>query len=226
MIFGAFVTVSLRAIATAVASARNIVMTTTALNTVDPEKPVTILAPVVAILGAVGVVFKPGEKLVDSDHFRWVRTLLPHADNVAAECGFYTTYTIRPKAEAVGRWHGSLDELEATLREEAYHFGLLASHKQLPDGRREVSNWVDVGGPVCSGLLGVLELQLRTWQTHVTVFECDDGDSYLVTAHHERAAYSALTAYWHLRGRDLNVEKGRQIVADQLAADTRFAPVG
>ncbi|MFQ3474993.1 hypothetical protein HKK80_01860 [Halonotius sp. F2-221B] len=225
MIFGALVTVSLRAVATAVASARNIVVTTTALDTVDPEEPVTILAPVVAVLGAVGAVFKPGEELVDSYCFRWVRSLLPHAEGVANDRGFYTTYTIRPEAEAVGVWHGSLDELEATLREEGYHFGLLASHKQLPDGRREVSSWVDVGGPICSGLLGVLELQLRTWQTHVTVFERDDGDGYLVTAHHERAAYSALTAYWHLRGRDLNVEKGRRIVGEQLAAEARFEPV-
>ena len=225
MIFGALVTVSLRAVATAVASARNIVVTTTALNTVDPEEPVTILAPVVAILGAVGAVFKPGGELVDSHCFRWVRSLLPHAESVANDRGFYTTYTIRPEAEAVGIWHGSLEELEATLREEGYHFGLLASHKQLPDGRREVSSWVDVGGPICSGLLGVLELQLRTWQTHVTVFERDDGDGYLVTAHHERAAYSALTAYWHLRGRDLNVEKGRRIVADQLTGKSRFEPV-
>ncbi|MFC7042930.1 hypothetical protein [Halonotius sp. GCM10025705] len=225
MIFGALVTVSLRAVATAVASARNIVVTTTALDTVDPEEPVTILAPVVAVLGAIGAVFKPGESVVDSYCFRWVRSLLPHADSVANDRGFYTTYTIRPEAEAVGVWHGSLDELEATLREEGYHFGLLASHKELPDGRREVSSWVDVGGPVCSGLLGVLELQLRTWQTHVTVFECEDGDGYLVTAHHERAAYSALTAYWHLRGRDLNVEKGRRIVTEQLADEARFEPV-
>lgn len=226
MIFGALVTVSLRAVATAVASARNVVMTTTALDTVDPEEPVTILAPVVALLGAIGAVFKPGESVVDSHCFRWVRSLLPHAERVATDRGFYTTYTIRPEAEAVGVWHGSLDELEATLREEGYHFGLLASHKQLPDGRREVSSWVDVGGPVCSGLLGVLELQLRTWQTHVTIFECADSDNYLVTAHHERAAYSALTAYWHLRGRDLNVEKGRRIVAEQLADEARFEPIG
>jgi hypothetical protein len=225
MIFGALVTVSLRAVATVVASARNVVMTTTALDTVDPEEPVTILAPVVAILGAIGAVFEPGRELVDSHCFRWIRSLLPHADSMAADRGFYTTYTIRPEAEAVGRWHGSLDDLEATLREEGYHFGLLASHKQLPDGRREVSSWVDVGGPVCSGLLGVLELQLRLWQTHVTVFECADGDGYLVTAHHERAAYSALTAYWHLRGRDLNVEKGRRIAAEQLAGEAHFEPV-
>lgn len=225
MIFGALVTVSLRAVATAVASARNIVVTTTALDTVTAEEPVTILAPVVAVLGAIGAVFKPGEAIADSDLFRWVRSLLPHAERAANNRGFYTTYTIRPEAEAVGVWQGSLDELEATLRENGYHFGLLASHKQLPDGRREVSSWVDVGGPVCSGLLGVLELQLRTWQTHITVFECADGDDYLVTAHHERAAYSALTAYWHLRGRDLNVEKGRRIVAEQLVDETRFEPV-
>ena len=225
MIFGALVTVSLRAVATVVASARNIVVTTTALDTVDPEEPVTILAPIVAILGAIGVVFKPGKEFVDSYCFRWIRRLLPHVDSMAADRSLYTTYTIQPEAEAVGHWHGSLDELEATLREEGYHFGLLASHKQLPDGRREVSSWVDVGGPVCSGLLGVLELQLRTWQTHVTVFECDDRDGYLVTAHHERAAYSALTAYWHLRGRDLRVERGRRIVADQLAETARFEPI-
>lgn len=225
MIFGALVTVSLRAVATTVASARNIVATTTALNTVSTEEPVTILAPVVAVLGAIGAVFKPGAEVVDSYCFRWIRSLLPHAEHMANNRGFYTTYTIRPEAEAVGTWQGSLDELEATLREEGYHFGLLASHKQLPDGRREVSSWVDVGGPVCSGLLGVLELQLRTWQTHVTVFECDDGDGYLVTAHHERAAYSALTAYWHLRGRDLHVEKGRRIVDEQLAREPRFEPV-
>jgi len=226
MIFGALVTVSLRAVATTVASARNIVVTTTALDTVTPEEPVTILAPVVAVLGAIGAVFKPGAAIADSDLFRWIRRLLPHAEQAANNRGFYTTYTIRPEAEAVGVWAGSLDELEATLRENGYHFGLLASHKQLPDGRREVSSWVDVGGPVCSGLLGVLELQLRTWQTHITVFECADGDDYLVTAHHERAAYSALTAYWHLRGRDLNVEKGHRIVTEQLADETPFEPVG
>ena len=225
MIFGALVTVSLRAVATAVASARNIVVTTTALDTVDPEEPVTILAPVVAVVGAIGAVFKPGKTLADSHLFRWIRSLLPYAEGVANDRGFYTTYTIRPEAEAVGTWQGSLDELESTLREKGYHFGLLASHKQLPDGRREISSWVDVGGPVCSGLLGVLELQVRTWQTHITVFECADDDGYLVTAHHERAAYSALTAYWHLRGRDLHVEKGRRIVAEQLADEARFEPV-
>ena len=86
------------------------------LDTVDPEEPVTILAPVVAVLGAIGAVFKPGAALADSYLFRWIRSLLPHAEQAATDRGFYTTYTIRPEAEAVGTWQGSLAELEAPPR--------------------------------------------------------------------------------------------------------------
>jgi len=149
MIFGALVTVSLRAVATAVASARNIVVTTTALDTVTAEEPVTILAPVVAVLGAIGAVFKPGEAIADSDLFRWVRSLLPHAERAANNRGFYTTYTIRPEAEAVGVWQGSLDELEATLRENGYHFGLWRpTNSCLMGGERSAAGSMSVGRSV------------------------------------------------------------------------------
>jgi hypothetical protein len=45
-----------------------------------------------------------------------------------------------------------------------------------------------------------------------------------VTAHYEYSAYNPLVAYWHLRGRGLDVDRGVAEVAATLADMDAFEP--
>lgn len=201
--------------------------TGTALDAVDLSDPITILAPIVAILAAIAMAYAPKRIGQDTRLWRTIRALLPYVDAEARERGFYTSYEIDPSEETVGIWHGSLESLESALEAEGFRLGPLAAHKSLPDGRREVGSWVDLGERVEAPGAEALRLQFRLNQTHVTIFEADDtddDDQWLVTAHHERSAYSALTAYWHLRGKDYDPGKGVGIVVDQLGDRDQFEP--
>ena len=199
--------------------------TGTALDAVDLSDPITILAPTVAILGALLLAYAPRHIGDDSRLWRAIRSLLPHVDDEAREHGFYTSYEIETDAETAGVWHGSLESLEAALEAEGYRLGPLAAHKETSDGRREVGSWVALGERVEPKWLEALRLQFRTRQTHVTLFEADDlGDQWLVTAHEEYSAYSALTAYWHLRAKDYDPDAGVERVREQLADRERFEP--
>ena len=68
--------------------------TGTALDVVDPADPITILAPVVAVLAAVAVAYMPRSLGRDTRLWRAVRSLLPYVDAAARERGFYTSYEI------------------------------------------------------------------------------------------------------------------------------------
>ena len=206
--------------ATAIGS---VAQTGTALDAIDPSEPITILAPIVAILGALLLAYAPRHIGDDSRLWRAIRSLLPHIDGEAREHGFYTSYEIETDDETAGVWHGSLESLEAALEAEGYRLGPLAAHKETSDGRREVGSWVDVGERVYPKWLEALRLQFHTRQTHVTLFEADDlGDQWLVTAHREYSAYSALTAYWHLRAKDYDPAAGVAAVRDQLGDRGQF----
>ena len=199
--------------------------TGTALDLVDPSDPITILAPIVAILGALLLAYAPRHIGDDSRLWRAIRSLLPHIDAEARELGFYTSYEIETDAETAGVWHGSLESLEAALEAEGYRLGPLAAHKETDDGRREVGSWVDVGERVEPKWLEAIRLQFRTRQTHITLFEASDtDDQWLVSAHREYSAYSALTAYWHLRAKDYDPDAGVERVREQLADRDRFEP--
>ena len=200
-----------------------VAQTGTALDVVDPTDPITILAPLVAVLAAVAVAYMPRRIGQDTRLWRTIRGLLPYVDAAARDRGFYTTYEIDPAEETVGVWHGSLESLESALEAEGYRLGPLAAHKSLPDGRQELGSWVDLGDRISPGWLEALRLMVTPWQTHITLFEADDtDDQYLVTAHHERSAYSPLTAYWHLRARDYSPSRGVEIVSEHLADRERF----
>ena len=199
--------------------------TGTALDLIDPSDPITILAPIVAILGALLLAYAPRHIGDDSRLWRAIRSLLPHIDEEAREHGFYTSYEIDTEAETAGVWHGSLESLESALKAEGYRLGPLAAHKETSDGRREVGSWVDVGERVAPQWLEALRLQAHTRQTHVTLFDASDTDDpWLVTGHEEYSAYSALTAYWHLRAKDYDPAAGVTAVRDQLGDRDRFEP--
>ena len=199
--------------------------TGTALDLIDPSDPITILAPIVAVLGALLLAYAPRHIGDDSRLWRAIRSLLPHIDDEARERGFYTSYKIDVAEESAGVWHGSLKSLESALEAEGYRLGPLAAHKETSDGRREVGSWVDVGERVEPKWLEALRLQAHTRQTHVTLFEASDtDDQWLVTSHEEYSAYSALTAYWHLRAKDYDPDAGVAAVRDQLGDRDQFEP--
>ena len=191
-----------------------VAQTGTALDVVDPNDPITILAPLVAVLAAVAVAYMPRSLGRDTRLWRTIRGLLPYVDAAARERGFYTSYEIDPDAETVGVWRGPLADLEAALEAEGYRLGPLAAHKELPDGRQEVGSWVDLGERVSPRWLEALRLAVTPWQTHVTIFPGGRDGEWLVTAHHERSAYSPLTALWHLRATDYSPARGVEIIID------------
>ena len=80
--------------------------TGTALDLIDPSDPITILAPIVAVLGALLLAYAPRHIGGDSRLWRAIRSLLPHIDEEAREHGFYTSYEIETDAETAGceRW--------------------------------------------------------------------------------------------------------------------------
>lgn len=200
--------------------------TGTALDVVDTSDPVTTLAPLVALLAAFALAYAPSHLGDDTRLWRTIRGLLPYVDAEARSRGFYTTYTISRDKESVGTWHGSLESLESALEANGYRLGPLAAHKTLADGRGEVGSWVDLGERIQPAFGEFLRLLLRPWQTHITLFEAaDDTDGYLVTAHYERSAYSPLWAYWHLRGEDMDIERGVKIVAEQLVDRDEFETI-
>jgi hypothetical protein len=116
-----------------------VAQTGTALDVVDPTDPITILAPLVAVLAAVAVAYMPRRIGQDTRLWRTIRGLLPYVDAAARERGFYTSYEIDPDAETVGVWRGPLADLEAALEAEGYRLGPLAAHKAprwSPGGRQ------------------------------------------------------------------------------------------
>jgi hypothetical protein len=173
----------------------------TALREVSLSDPVTILAPLAAALAAIVVVYAPSHLGDDTAFWRSVRSLLPHVDEEAREQGFYTSYTIHLDEELAGTWPGSLDALEATLRDRGVMPGPLAAHKDLNDGRREAGSWVYFGRDISSWQkpFRVLYVWLTPYQLHITIFSTADGEGWILTAHYEYTAYSPLWALWHLR---------------------------
>lgn len=172
----------------------------TALREVTLADPITILAPLAAALAAAVVIYAPSHLGNDATFWRHVRGLLPHVDEDARENGFYTTYEIDVDEELAGRWFGSLEQLESTLRDRGLTPGPLAAHKTTNDGRREAGSWVFFGRDL-SGWpkpIRVLYLWVVPHQLHITIFPVN-GDGWIVTAHYEYSAYSPLFAYWHLK---------------------------
>ena len=70
------------------------VVLATAIDVVDPTDPITILAPLVAVLAAVAVAYMPRSLGRDTRLWRTIRGLLPYVDAAARERGFYTSYEI------------------------------------------------------------------------------------------------------------------------------------
>ena len=83
--------------------------TGTALDVVDPNDPITILAPLVAVLAAVAVAYMPRRIGQDTRLWRTIRGLLPYVDAAARDRGFYTSYEIDRLAFTYidGDWLGS-----------------------------------------------------------------------------------------------------------------------
>ena len=95
-------------LATAIGS---VAQTGTALDVVDPTDPITILAPLVAVLAAVAVAvaYMPRRIGQDTRLWRTIRGLLPYVDAAARDRGFYTSYEIDRLAFTYidGDWLGS-----------------------------------------------------------------------------------------------------------------------
>jgi len=85
-----------------------VAQTGTALDVVDPNDPITILAPLVAVLAAVAVAYMPRRIGQDTRLWRTIRGLLPYVD---AGCTrpWVLHDEIDPAEETVGVWHGSLE---------------------------------------------------------------------------------------------------------------------
>lgn len=198
----------------------------TALREVSTADPVTILAPLVAALAAVALVYGPRHLGDDARLWRAVRSLLPHVDDEARERGFYTSYTIDPDEETAGVWTGTLAELEDALREGGFILGPLAAHKALPDGRHEHGSWVRFGRDVRSwpAIARLLYKLIAPYQTHPTVFPGDVEGEWLVTGHHEYSAYSPLFAYWHLQKKYYDPDEGVRRIVDALEDYDAFEP--
>ena len=201
--------------------------TGTALDTIDLGDPVTIAAPLVALIASIGLTYSSAHLGDDTRFWRAVRSLLPYVDAHARDRGFYTTYEIGAE-EIAGYWEGSLSELEATLRSIGMQLGPLAAHKSL-DANEEVGSWIYLDRNIrdAPAIVRLLWKLLYPYQIHVTIFKDADTDSdrYIVTAHREYSAYSPLYAYWHLRATKMDVEAGITFVQEAIGpADRRFAP--
>lgn len=196
----------------------------TALREVSLSDPLTIVAPLVAALAAIVVVYAPSHLGDDTRFWRAVRSLLPHVDDAAREKGFYSAYDVG-EAEFAGRWQGSLDSLEAALRDRGAMPGPLAAHKSDAAGRPEHGSWVHFGRDI-SGWpkpVRVLYLWIVPHQLHITIFPGGD-DAWRVTAHYEYSAYSPLFAYWHLRAKYYDVDEGVGRATQLLDDADAFAP--
>jgi len=201
-----------------------VAQTGTALDTIDLGDPVTIAAPLVALIASIGMTYSSAHLGDDTRFWRAVRSLLPYVDEQARDRGFYTTYEIGAE-EIAGYWEGSLSELEATLRLTGMQLGPLAAHKSL-DANEEVGSWIYLDRNIrhSPAIVRLLWKLLYPYQVHVTIFKdgSSDTDRYIVTAHREYSAYSPLYAYWHLRAKKMNIEAGITFVQEAIGSDDRL----
>jgi len=210
-------------------AAISIAQTGTALS-----EPATILAPLFVI--AVGyVLFYQGVLWrVGSDGWREARSKLLLLDDVASAIDAYTHYEIDPEQETVGELKVDVNEAVADFHDRGYLDAPIAAHKGLPDRRHEIASlakygferldlWLD-GSTIekLSRPVRFVVMLAVTHQRHVTLFETADGEDVLVTAHQEHSAHSVLYAYWHLRARGMDIDRGVREVVDELKEHDQF----
>lgn len=192
---------------------------------IDPGEPITIVAALVAVVAAA-LLTHPSLDRIGRDARLWrrVRSLLPYVDEAARDHGFYTSYKIGAD-EVAGALHVDAYKAGEILREQGFRTSPLAAHKEF-DGRGEVGSWGRFGPIKPSELpwpLSTLYLIAYPYQLHVTLFPDGEG-GVLVTAHREYSPYNPLVAYWHLRGKGLDVDAGVAAVADALADFDEYSP--
>lgn len=180
--------------------------------------PLLAIAPIVAMVATLFLAYAPNNIGKDTTLWRAVRNLLPYVDGQARELGFYSSYPISDK-EIVGYWDKDVNELYGALRSEGFILSPLAAHKSF-EGREEVTSMAHFGKDLneISNAKQVAWKLTHRYQTHVTVFESkpEEDHNYIITAHHEKSAYSPLTAYQHLKGKGMDIQKGKAIVDDML----------
>lgn len=192
------------------------------LELVSGGDPIPILSSVVAVGLAYlffyqGFIYKIGK---NNAFWSTVRSVLPYIDDTAREYGFYSSYQIS-ETEKVGTLKLSRDEAVDLFYEMGYIDNPIAAHKTDWNGRREVASLARYGRdgetirswPKLKRFL-MMAIIIRK-QLHVTLFEKENGDI-LVTAHYEDSPYNVFRAYQHFRGKSYNVEKGFDMVAEDL----------
>lgn len=192
---------------------------------IDPSEPVTLVAAGVALVSTILLTHPAADRLGrDTRLWRRVRSLLPHVDDAARDRGFYAARDVT-KEQLVGILHIELPRVEHALRGAGFRLSPLAAHKAFL-GHGEVGSWARFGPLRPRSLpwpLSTLYLLAYPYQTHVTLFPDGEG-GVLVTAHHEYSAYNPLVAYWHLRGKGIDVDRGVREVTDVFADHREFEP--
>jgi len=170
------------------------------------EKLLKLLAPLVALLAATAKTFVPS-RLLGTEGWHWNpirRLVLPPLDRLKRDRGLgYGSYSLS-EDEFAGSHPSTPREVGEELAKSGYSRMPLSALKKSPDGSRvESASWAK------------RESTTADYQTHVMLFENDDGGTD-VYAHHEYNAMSPKHAYEHYRGVDQNFEKGIEMVKEDL----------
>lgn len=202
---------------------------------IDLQDPVTLLAAAFALVATLALTH-PATKYLGRDTRLWrvVRNLLPYVDPAAKARGFYVAGEIGT-GQTAGVLECRIDDAVELLRDEGFMLSPLASHKSLEDGRHEVASLAKFGDRNPAEMtwpFSTLYLLTYPKQLHVTLFEARSGDvnsefehpAVLVTAHKERSAYNPLTAWWHFRAKNFDIEEGVSRAASILKDDERYVP--
>lgn len=180
-------------------------------------------APYVAAIAValfVVVVYGLGHgSVLGPSHTYWndIRaTALPALDEKANELGFFTTNRAHD-SEYVATVEADLEEIELWMYDNGYDRNVVSGLKYRTDenGDREyeATSWADR-----ESQHPLIPDELAFWQTHVYVFENEDG-SHDLYAHYEYSSHNPIVAYKHLRGVDQDHERGVEVVKELLAED-------
>ena len=170
-------------------------------------QPEAILAAVVATVALLAYYYAP-DWVFGPEARLWNplrRVLVPIIDQLLDEHGGddldYATYEL-DNSEHAARVEASVEEVGEALAGVGYHRMPLAALKTLPDGRVEAASWAR------------RDALLARRQTHVMLFEADDGVD--IYAHEEPNALNPLTAWRHYRGRGYDPAAGVATVREWL----------
>ena len=141
--------------------------------------------------------------------------VLPPLDKKLKPYGIRTTNRAR-SSEFVGRIDADLKTIEQWLWDNGYHRSPIAGLKLRtgPNGTEyEATSWAKRTSD-----RAFIPDVLAEWQTHVFVFENEDG-SHDMYAHYEYSSMNPVVAYKHYRAIDMDREGGVKRVLAELDAN-------